>query len=499
MITESYKKKDELNFYRNIFETPFLKATLKYYSLDAERLINTSNCFEYMEKVLKKLDSETIRCHKYLHPSSHSKVIQVCVDEMVAKRLDFLYSECQQMVASESCTDLNNLFKLLKPVPQGMQLLVSEVQAHFTKIALESISDLPEENIGTLFVENLIETYRKQRDLVNKVFNSDQQFIGALDRACSYVINHRLNPKAPCRSPELLSKYCDSLLKKTAKLVNESEIDDKLTRCITIFRYIEDKDVFQKFYSKMLTKRLIHSQSISLEAEESMINKLKQACGHEFTSKLHRMLTDIKISQDLNKNFNDWCVENKRDVGNFSFNISVLQAGAWPLHQNLVSSFAIPQICERSCSYFETFYNKAYQGRKLTFLHYLGTCEMKMSFSKRTYLVQMSTYFMAIFLLFEEEQVLSFKDVQVNTSLTEDLLTKHLTVLLDMKLIKINSEIPTIKESSDADSSSSSSQALSSLAFQNDIKISVNPDFFSKRPRFKISSIPQKEHTQVIC
>lgn len=44
----------------------------------------------------------------------------------------------------------------------------------------------------------------------------------------------------------------------------------------------------------MLAKRLIHSQSVSMDAEESMINKLKQACGYEFTSKLHRMFTDIK-------------------------------------------------------------------------------------------------------------------------------------------------------------------------------------------------------------
>ena len=27
---------------------------------------------------------------------------------------------------------------------------------------------------------------------------------------------------------------------------------------MTVFKYIEDKDVFQKFYSKMLAKRLVH-------------------------------------------------------------------------------------------------------------------------------------------------------------------------------------------------------------------------------------------------
>lgn len=42
-----------------------------------------------------------------------------------------------------------------------------------------------------------------------------------------------------------------------------------------IFKYIEDKDVFQKFYSKMLAKRLVGHMSASDDFEESMISKLK--------------------------------------------------------------------------------------------------------------------------------------------------------------------------------------------------------------------------------
>lgn len=73
-----------------------------------------------------------------------------------------------------------------------------------------------------------------------------------------------------------MAKYCDSLLKKSK--ATESEIDTKLTNSITIFKYIEDKDVFQKFYSRMLAKRLIHEQSQSMDAEEAMINRLKVCC-----------------------------------------------------------------------------------------------------------------------------------------------------------------------------------------------------------------------------
>jgi len=45
---------------------------------------------------------------------------------------------------------------------------------------------------------------------------------------------------------------------------------------LTIFKYVDDKDVFQKFYSKMLARRLIHGTSLSEDAESAMIGGLKQ-------------------------------------------------------------------------------------------------------------------------------------------------------------------------------------------------------------------------------
>ena len=53
----------------------------------------------------------------------------------------------------------------------------------------------------------------------------------------------------------------------------------------------------------MLAKRLVHHMSASDDAEASMISKLKQACGFEYTSKLQRMFQDIGVSKDLNERF----------------------------------------------------------------------------------------------------------------------------------------------------------------------------------------------------
>lgn len=42
-----------------------------------------------------------------------------------------------------------------------------------------------------------------------------------------------------------------------------------------MFRYVEDKDMFQRFYTRTLSRRLVQHISLSMEAEESMIQKLK--------------------------------------------------------------------------------------------------------------------------------------------------------------------------------------------------------------------------------
>jgi cullin 2 len=119
----------------------------------------------------------------------------------------------------------------------------------------------------------MLQVHQKYENLISETFKNDPLFLSALDKACASVINSKLcDGKTTCRSAELViastltprptitgfvffkvAKYHDSLLKKSKS--TESEIELKLTKSITIFKYIEDKDVYQKFYSRMLAKR----------------------------------------------------------------------------------------------------------------------------------------------------------------------------------------------------------------------------------------------------
>lgn len=147
--------------------------------------------------------------------------------------------------------------------------------------------------------------YTKFNDMKTAVFMDDGEFSSGLDKALQGVVNSKEAGQTVPKASERLARYTDALLKKSTKGLSDADLEAKLTSAIVIFRYIEDKDIFQKFYSKMLANRLIASTSASMEAEEMMINKLKQACGYEFTCKLSRMFTDIGLSQELTVHFDE--------------------------------------------------------------------------------------------------------------------------------------------------------------------------------------------------
>ncbi|XP_017858090.1 PREDICTED: cullin-2 [Drosophila arizonae] len=472
---EKTQKPDSLNLklYQEHFEGPMLEASGAYYMIEANKLLQRCTVSQYLQEVIKILECETKRAEKFLHKTSLPKLRKQCEEKFINDRLGYIYSECRDMVSEERRQDLRNMYIVLKPIQDNLKAeLIQTFLEHIKNEGLETVYALKGENIHIAFVENMLKVHHKYQELIADVFENDSLFLSALDKACASVINRRPSERQPCRSAEYVAKYCDTLLKKSKTC--EAEIDQKLTNNITIFKYIEDKDVYQKFYSRLLAKRLIHEQSQSMDAEEGMINRLKQACGYEFTNKLHRMFTDISVSTDLNNKFNNHLKDNDIDLG-INLSIKVLQAGAWPLGSTQVIPFAVPQEFEKSIKMFEDYYHNLFSGRKLTWLHHMCHGELKLSHLKKSYIVTMQTYQMAIILLFETCDTLSCREIQNTLQLNDETFQKHMQPMIESKLLNANSE-----------------------NLSGDTRIELNFDYTNKRTKFKISSALQKETPQEV-
>lgn len=46
-------------------------------------------------------------------------------------------------------------------------------------------------------------------------------------------------------------------------------------------RYLQEKDIFEKYYKQHLAKRLLSGRTVSDDAERSLLVKLKTECGYQ--------------------------------------------------------------------------------------------------------------------------------------------------------------------------------------------------------------------------
>ena len=57
--------------------------------------------------------------------------------------------------------------------------------------------------------------------------------------------------------------------------MTEQEIENVLDKTMVLFRFLQEKDVFERYYKQHLAKRLLLNKSVSDDSEKNMISKLK--------------------------------------------------------------------------------------------------------------------------------------------------------------------------------------------------------------------------------
>merc|ERR1711871_1429400 len=174
-----------------------------------------------------------------------------------------------------------------------------------------------------LYVQGLLTLRDKYQQVIEQAFESDKQFINALNQAFEHFIN--LNQ----HSPEYISLFVDEQLRKGMKGTSEEEVGTILDKVVMLFRYLQEKDVFEKYYKQHLAKRLLGGRSVSDDAERSMIGKLKIECGYQYTSKLEGMFMDMKVSTDTQEGFRN-ANGGSSKVDGIELTVQVLTTGFWP-------------------------------------------------------------------------------------------------------------------------------------------------------------------------
>ncbi|CAF2696741.1 unnamed protein product [Rotaria sp. Silwood2] len=351
------------------------------------------------------------------------------------------------IISTEKVEDIKHLWELVNRIPKAKTKLLDMITDHIYQFGINTIQRISETAIDDpeTYVKELINIYKKFLE----IFGTESYFEAAFDKAChKFINNNAITQKADTttKSAELLARYCDELLQK-----GDETIKEKFNEILIIFNYIEDKDVYEKFYRKMLSKRLVDQLRTDGDDDEKlMISKLKvynlsimiltlhftlflqQTCGFEYTSRFERMMHDVDVSKNLTNEYQSYCkTNNPKSIVNFS--VMVLNSNLWPFSSlpNVILLVELKAILDS----FTDFYTHRHNGRKLMWLHQHSKGEIQTYFTKKKYTLQVSTYQMIVLLLFNGNIKLTVEGIRDKTQIRPELLVQVLYSLLESKIL----------------------------------------------------------------
>lgn len=429
----------EMAHYEKDFEEHFLEDTSAYYSRKASNWILEDSCPEYMLKCEECLKKEKDRVSHFLHSSSEQKLLPKVQNELLVvyenQLLEKENSGVRVLLKDDKVADLSRMYKLYSKVPQGLEPIgiifkkhIIEEGTAMVQLAEDAASSKAEIAGGSheqVFMRKVIVLHDKSMSYVIDCFNNHTIFHKALKEAFEVFLNKAV---AGCSSAELLAAFSDNLLKKggSEKLSDEA-IEDSLDKVVKLLVYVSDKDLFAEFYRKKLSRRLLFDKSANDDHERSILMKLKQLCGGQFTSKMEGMVTDLTLARENQANFAEYLADNPHAHPGLDLTLTVLTTGFWPTYKT--SDLNLPSEMVRCVEVFKQFYQTKTKHRKLMWVYSLGSCNINGKFAQRTIELVVGTYQGAALLLFNIADRLSYSEIAAQLNLSDEDLVRVLQSL----------------------------------------------------------------------
>ncbi|KAM9576260.1 LOW QUALITY PROTEIN: cullin-4B-like [Trichechus inunguis] len=390
--------------------------------------------------------------------------LQKWKDSQVQGLGDLTLLRCLSHLLDENrIQDLSLLYQLLSRVECGVQVLLQHWIEYIKKFGSTIVVN-PEKD--KTMVQELLDFKDKMDFIIDTSFMKNETFIVAMKEAFETFINKRPNKPA-----ELLAKYADSKLRAGNKEATDEELEELLEKIIIIFRFIYGKDVFEAFYKKDLAKRLLLGKTASIDAEKSVLSKLKQECGTALTNKLQGMFKDMELSKNIMIQLKQY-MQNQNIPGNTELTVNILTTSFWPAY--MPKEVQLPLEMEWLQETSKNFYLSKHSGRKLQWQSTLGHCVVRAEFKTEKKELQVSLFQTLVLLMFNEGDEFSLEEIKIATGLEDRELRRTLQSLACSRakvLIKY----------------------LKSREVEDGDKFSCNEEFKHKLFKIKINQVQMKE------
>ncbi|KAJ6980608.1 LOW QUALITY PROTEIN: hypothetical protein NC653_028419 [Populus alba x Populus x berolinensis] len=310
-----------LGIYAESFERPFLECTSEFYAAEGMKYMQQSDVPDYLKHVESRLNEEQDRCNIYVDASTKKPLIATAETQLLERHISAILDKGFMMLMDgHRIKDLQTMYSLVNALESLRQALSMYIRRTGQGIVMDEEKDKD-------MVSSLLEFKASLDSIWEESFSKNEGFCITIKDAFEHLINLRQN-----RPAELIAKFLDEKLRAGNKGTSEEELEGTLDKVLVLFRFIQGKDVFEAFYKKDLAKRLLLGKSASIDAEKSMISKLKTECGSQFTNKLEGMFKDIELSKEINESFRQSSQARTKLPSGIEMSVHVLTTGYWPTY-----------------------------------------------------------------------------------------------------------------------------------------------------------------------
>ncbi|KAK4491577.1 hypothetical protein RD792_002329 [Penstemon davidsonii] len=453
-----------LGIYQESFEKPFLERSSEFYAAEGAKYMQQSDVPDYLKHVEIRLQEEHERCLLYLDDSTRKPLVATAERQLLERHIPAILDKGFMMLMDgKRIEDLQRMYVLFTRV-NALESLRQSLNQYIRRAGQTIVMDDEKDKD---MVSGLLEFKANLDRIWEESFSKNEAFSNTIKDAFEHLINLRQN-----RPAELIAKFVDEKLRAGNKGTSEEELEGTLDKVLVLFRYIQGKDVFEAFYKKDLAKRLLLGKSASIDAEKSMITKLKTECGSQFTNKLEGMFKDVELSKEINESFKQSSQARTKLPSGIELSVHVLTTGYWPTYPPM--DVRLPHELNVYQDIFKEFYLSKYSGRRLMWQNSLGHCVLKADFPKGKKELAVSLFQTVVLMLFNDAQKLSFQDIKESTSIEDKELKRTLQSLACGKF-RVLQKIPKGRDVEDDD-----------IFFFND-------QFNAPLYRIKVNAIQMKE------
>ncbi|KAL3624802.1 Cullin-4 [Castilleja foliolosa] len=395
-----------LGIYPESFEKPFLEGTSEFYAAEGVKYMQQADVPDYLKHVEMRLQEEHERCLLYLDASTRKPLVATAEKQLLERHVSAILDKGFTMLMDgKRIDDLQRMYALFSKV-NALESLRQALNQYIRKTGHSIVMD---EEKDKEMVSSLLDFKANLDQIWEDSFCRNESFSNTIKDAFEHLINIRQK------------------LRAGNKGTSEEELEGTLDKVLVLFRFIQGKDVFEAFYKKDLAKRLLLGKSASIDAEKSMITKLKTECGSQFTNKLEGMFKDIELSKEINESFKQSSQARTKLQSGIEMSVHVLTTGYWPTYPPM--NVRLPHELNVYQDIFKEFYLSKYSGRRLMWQNSLGHCVLKTEFPKGKKELAVSLFQTVVLMLFNDAQKLSFQDIKESTGIEDKELRRTLQSL----------------------------------------------------------------------